>query len=162
MIDARLSSHLRKKAAHQGGDVRRLTSSLSTLGRRIRANSEIKLRTFTLLHNRDCCIAALHFLHSSILATQAFLTNCDKSLFLKEIPWQFVYQRRGCCSQGSAVSVSEEEYVADGGANGPTHSSHSEGMVFDSPTNRGRIGVFHIRHHIEHSVAIWILRSPHV
>jgi len=52
----------------------------------MRANSEIKLRDFTLLHNRDCRIAALHFLHGSILATQAFLTNCDKSLFLKEIP----------------------------------------------------------------------------
>ena len=76
---------------------------------------------FIASHNGKCCIAALRELHSSIHATltmSRYATHAATNRF-SSIKYRGTLPRSdvGRCLPGSAVSATEEECVADGGAN---------------------------------------------
>ena len=76
---------------------------------------------FVASDNGKCCIAALRVLHSSIHATltmSRYAAHAATNRF-SSIKYRGTLPRSdvGRCLPGSAVSATEEECVADGGAN---------------------------------------------
>ena len=76
---------------------------------------------FIASHNGKCCIAALRVLHGSIHATLTLSRYAARAATNRfySIKYRGTLPRSdvGRCLPGSAVSATEEECVADGGAN---------------------------------------------